>query len=300
MSRGKNYILFLMSLVFIALLWLSLLFSPTFASADVNQTLNMTVNITNAAPDVRSVVCPSTINLEAYGNMSFICNVTVFDYDNNTESVNATFFYFQNRTNEPDNKNTHYTNTTCTTNDENDTEMEFACGFNVIYFANNGTWRANATAIDSNAAAATNISNAVTINPLVAIYIPVNTVLRFGDLTFGDTSTDKEANITNAGNIAVNLSVSGYGLALGDNLAMVCEEGNIPATYVRYNITSGQDWNIGMTPLTGSGVMMRDLYVSKATDENIISQNTTFFKLKVPLSAGGVCQGNLLFTASLS
>ncbi|MBN2421976.1 hypothetical protein JXB41_02005 [Candidatus Woesearchaeota archaeon] len=266
------------------------------AQAAINQTLNTTVNISNTMPEITVLVCPSDLDLEAYGNKTITCNVTVYDYNNNTLGVNATFYYYLNDADDPDNKNIHYTNVTCGNVTVQDYEMNFTCGFEVAYFANNGTWYVNATAFDIFGSSMSNISNAVTINPLIAIYIPSDTVLDFGELSTGDISADKLANITNAGNMPINLSVSGWAVTKGDGLAMNCTYGSINRTYQRYEITAGQSWS-AMNLLPISDIMITDFHIAKTTNQTYPETNSTFWKIWIPPYAGGICNGKLLFTA---
>ncbi|MBD3203385.1 hypothetical protein GF327_03765 [Candidatus Woesearchaeota archaeon] len=279
-------------------MWIYLLKIPVIsAQADGNQTLNTTVNITNAAPEVKDIRCPAAVDLEAYGNKTVQCNVTVFDYDNNTNIVNATFYFNTVAAEDPDNKLNHYTNSSCVNESPQDNEMNFSCTFDLIYFANNGSWYSNATAYDDQDASGNNISDSINVNPLTAIYIPTDTVLDFGELETGQTSGDKEANITNAGNIQINISVQGWANTKGDDLAMDCEYGTIDRTYEKYAVTSGELFS-AMTELPLNDEMIAGLFIERQTADGSLKTNTTYWKLEIPPSAGGICEGKLLFTAS--
>ncbi|MFH0876370.1 MAG: hypothetical protein V1859_10615 [archaeon] len=305
MKRKKDWktLLSIVMLGFVFVIWVYILFMPEISiaanGAAVNQTLNTTVNVTNSAPEVRSVVCPSTVDLDAYGNTTVLCNVTVYDYDNNTAKVNATFYYYLNRTDQPNDKNTHYTNVTCSNDTQQDFYMNFTCGFNVAYFTNNGTWYSNVTAEDVGTATGDNRSSSLRINPLIALYIPDNTVLNYGEMNYNDISTDKLANVTNAGNIRVNVSIQGWGTTRGDNLSMVCSYGSIPIGYQKYHINPNQNYETVMLGLNSTNTLIRNWNINKTTNENSPSMNTTYWKLKIPTGVGGICQGKVMFTASL-
>ncbi|NTV24035.1 MAG: hypothetical protein HGA85_06735, partial [Nanoarchaeota archaeon] len=75
-------------------LWISLIIEPVAKGQTYNTTalVNTTLNITNSAPMVSSVLLPTPINLVAYSNTTVQCNASVFDYDNQTLGVNATFY----------------------------------------------------------------------------------------------------------------------------------------------------------------------------------------------------------------
>ena len=290
--------------MFILMTWLMIIQSPTMAysasGAAANQTLNTTVNITNAAPEVRSVTIDTPINLEAYGEVIVNCSAVIFDWDNDTLSVNATFFNNASTTVEGalDN-NTRYVNTTCARATPQDRLMNYTCTFNVQYYADNSThWVCNVTARDDENATDTNVSSQATINPLVAIYIPP-TVLDFGSMRINDISSDKLANITNAGNRNLTISVTGYGATPGDNNSMNCSYGVIPMSYMRYNTTSGRAFDTEMKQLTNESTLINDYYMEHRFNDTGIgeSTNTTYWKLKIPPFAGGICTGKLIFTA---
>jgi hypothetical protein len=306
MKKGQKKIMLISVLLILfgsLMIWLYLLEIPVYYAAngaDINQTLNTTVNITNSAPQVKDVDCPVSLDLEAYGNVTITCNVSVTDYDNNTNIVNATFYYYANNPDDPDNKNNHYTNTSCSSLTPQDVDMDFACSFEIIYFANNGTWYSNSTAFDDQDAVESNTSDAITINPLAAIYIPNNAVLDFGEVAYGDTSGEKLANLTNVGNMQIDISVQGWGVTKGDGLAMNCDTGSIPADYERYNITSGQSWDNEMYNLTTTDFLIPNFNIEKTTDEASPKLNSTYWRLQIPSGAGGICNGKVLFTASYS
>ncbi len=293
---GKKSSTILFALI-IFLMWLSFLLEPKSFAQTYNSTyiVNTTVNITNAAPLVYGIILQNPINLVGYGNMTVGCNVTVFDFDNNTNAVNATLFQNTVSPIGAEDQNFRYINTSCTRTTPLDFETNFTCAFTVRYFANNGTWFCNATAIDQLSGANNNQSNAATINPLVAI--KMDAVLDYGNLGANQISNDTIANVTNAGNRNANISVEGYGTTPGDDLAMSCTFGSIPIANERYNITVNNTFSL-MSQLSGSTTMVRNFYVPQRTSEVADSINQTYWKISIPAGAGGVCNGKLLFTAS--
>jgi hypothetical protein len=279
------------------LAWVGLLSEP-FTGAQLYNTTgfaNTTVNITNAAPFVSNVLAPTLIDLNAYTLTNVTCNFTVYDFDNNTVGANATLFVSTVSSNTAADQNTLYRNSSCTQVTNTDYFTNFTCTFAVQYFANNGTWYCNATGIDSSNAMNTNVSNAAIINPLIAIKL--DSVLDFGELGVNDVSNDTLANITNAGNRNANISVKGYAVTENDGLAMICDNGNIPVTFEKYNAFNGTAY-AGMTSLTSVSSMIRNFYVFQRTSETLDSINSTYWKLAIPPGAGGRCNGKILFTAS--
>ncbi|MBN2422001.1 hypothetical protein JXB41_02140 [Candidatus Woesearchaeota archaeon] len=284
-------------------LWISLYLpekGDAYLGAAINQTLNTTVNITNAMPEVRNIVCETPVDLEAYGNVTLNCNTTVFDWDNDTLIVNGTIY--QDGSTDADSLldyNVRYINTSCARLTPQDLEMNYSCTFTIFYYANNGsTWIANITAKDDDDAIHTNLSNYVTINPLVAIYVPG--VLDYGEMMTNEISADKLANITNAGNRNVSIYVEGWGAVRGDGLAMNCSYGSIAVSYERYNYsTPGLSWSSQMVQLTNASVLIGDFTVFHRFDDTSLndSTNSTYWKLAIPPFAGGLCNGKILFTA---
>ena len=278
-------------------LWLVPFFSELGFGQPYNSTylVNTTVNITNAAPNVLNVVIPTFIDLLAYDNVTVQCNFTVYDFDNNTVGANATFYYTGAAAAGPQDQNFRYLNTSCTRMTPFDFYTNYTCTFSVNYFANNGTWFCNATGIDGLDGAGTNVSSGGAINPLVAI--KMDPLLDYGELGVNQESNDTLANVTNAGNRDANISVQGGGNVLGDGLSFNCTFGSINVDYERYDSVNGTAWS-AQTPLTVASAMISNFYVRQRTDEAQDSINATYWRLKIPIGAGGVCNGKILFTAS--
>ncbi len=297
-TKEKKEKLITLSLVFftaIFFLWMTLLIEPQTAAYNSTAPINVTVNITNSAPMISFINLETPITLIGYDTTWVYCNVTVYDYDNDTVTVNGTFFFDGFESTSPDDQNNHYSNTSCTQTGRHDTETNFTCGFNVSFFANNGTWYCNATALDDDNAKIANVSNPSIIQPLVALVVPG--MLDYGNMAQGDTSTDRLANITNGGNRDINISVEGWGRLQGDNLAMNCTFGEIGVSNQRYNITANSGF-ANMYQLSSISTMIPDLYVKQRTDEELDSKNVTYWQLYIPVGAGGICSGTILFTAS--
>ncbi|MFH2020642.1 MAG: hypothetical protein ABIJ34_04460 [archaeon] len=263
-----------------------------------NQTslVNTTVNITNTAPTVFDVTISSSISLVAYSNFILECNATTYDYNNDTLEVNGTFHQSIVGSSGAADQNYRYYNTSCTPLTMQDYSMNWSCTFPLNYFTNNGTWYCNVTANDIRNASQSNISLLGTVNPLVAI--KMDAVLDYGQLEANDISNDTVANITNAGNRDANISVMGYGAAEGDTYAMICSGGGtIPLSNERYSRTNGTAY-ASMTQLTGTSVNMTNFFVPQRLSEGADSVNSTFWRIQIPPSASGICNGKILFTAS--
>ena len=150
-----------------------------------NVTVRTSVNITNSKPEVIAVaiyqesnVSLRNITLSGGGARIVTCNATVRDWNgyNDVTSVNATLFDASNaQYDSVDNNNTHYTNSSCTNsgNGANYT-VNYMCGFNVYYYANNGTWNCTVFAFDTFNKTG-NLTNSTTILALYSLNV-TNTI----------------------------------------------------------------------------------------------------------------------------
>ncbi|OYT41054.1 hypothetical protein B6U80_02105, partial [Candidatus Pacearchaeota archaeon ex4484_26] len=175
------------------------------------------------------------------------------------------------------------------------------------YFANNATWQCNATAYDSSNLGS-NTTNA-TINELIALDIPDD--MDFGTLDFGATSPINKTNVTNAGNIQIDLKVYGYAnnVTTSPN-AFNCTGGadkNISLSYMHYNVTdpscTGFSWAVNYWNLTNASneKTWPNFDLGKQTQEGVLMRNYTCWVLKIPTpdkaSLKGTCKGIISFTA---
>jgi len=269
-----------------------------------NFSVKTTVNVTNAYPEILNVSCfnGQAIILAAGSTMTVNCTVRLRDYNgwNDINMVNGTFYYYLNESDDPDDNNTHYTNTTCSQS-SNDGQylVNWTCSFNVWYYANNGTWRANVTANDSYAKTDNDYGNA-TISALLALN--VTNVIDFGQLAVTETSTEAiSANVTNFGNVPMNVSVYGFGgndSTIGAGFAMLCAQRNITLPNERYDLSSATIYD-DMTPITGSSVTIPGLKIEKQTLHDTLMTNSTYWRIHINVSTNpfGVCNGTVVFSA---
>jgi len=296
--RKENINIALLILAGVFMLWLMPFIIPQTWSQTYNTTalVNTTVNITNSAPLIYAIAMDTPITLVAYNNKTVFCNVTVYDFDNDTLSVNATFYIDGvSQPSDADDGNNHYTNVSCARTTPQNPEMNYTCSVRFNYYADNtSNWYCNVTVADGGLVDSSNISNSATVQPLVAIKLP--TLLDFGDLAVGQISNDTLANVTNAGNRDANISVKGYANTEGDGLAFDCDFGSIALNYERYDATNGTVFT-SMTPLTSDLVNITNYYVPQRTSETNDSLEPTYWKVQIPVGAGGICEGKILFSA---
>jgi hypothetical protein len=271
-----------------------------------NVTLRTTVNITNSRPEVLYITVfqqnnnSLNITLSAGLTRTVTCNVTVRDWNgyNDIVNVNATFWHNDNSTylGSEDN-NTHYTNTNCTNNgDGAGYTASYSCNFPVYYYANNGTWNCNVTAVDTYNTTGT-AQNTTVIFPLYALNVTEG--IDYGAVAVGDTSLERSANVTNFGNRMINISLEGYGVTRGDGLAMNCTvSGNITVDNERYATSPGVTWP-SMTSLTSSAVTVAGLSMPKQTLPGTPIVNATYWQLYIPPNPAGNCTGYIIFQAEV-
>jgi hypothetical protein len=283
-----------------------------------NVSVRTTVNITDAMPEVLNITCNSgaAVTLTAGGTQNVTCLIQIRDYNggntlngtvdsgSGVSGVNmSTFYHILNQSNEADDNNTHYTNSSCSlTGIPNGYYVNWTCAFNVLYYANNGTWTVNATVHDRYNNRSFNVSGYqnVTINALYALN--VTDVIDFGQMFVGETSTSPvQANITNFGNMQINVSVYGYGSdnqTLYSNYALICEVRNLSLSTERYSISSADAWS-AMTPITASSVQIINLTVDRRTNDNAEVRNATYWRLYVDPASNpfGQCNGTVVFSA---
>ena len=268
----------------------------------------------NTEPNVTSVtISPTPIDLTPGGTTQVNCSATIWDYNGwaDVNISNATFYHISVNDNSQDDNNTHYTadignDCVCTGSSNN---AICNCTFDILYYATNGTWICNMTITDKGGEATSNeyylnsSGNAsATVNTVTAIDVPSE--IDYGNLSVTETSSDMPANISNFGNTPINISVRGYGgttnPANPGDLCMECAYGNISIEYEKYSLTSGADYS-AMTALTNTSTEM-DLSLPVRTDDNAYGDdtNTTYWKLQIPLSIGGICNGTLQFVGQES
>ena len=285
-----------------------------FNTTIVNRRWNVTdiPEITTIDLDDDFVTPLDEIDLIAFGTRNVFCNGTVTDEDGggDVSVVNATLH--DTAASSPgaaDANATHYTNQSCWLSSANGDFRSFECLFRVRYFANNQTWQCNATAYDSLNYQNSSRINA-TINELIALSVPAT--IDFGTLEPGETSAVNKTNITNAGNILIDLKIYGYAnnFTTSDN-ALNCTtstglKNNISLYYLRYNVTdlptcSSFSWTSNYWNLTNdSGNNEKEwpqFNLGKQTVEGTLMRNYTCWVLQLPPEVAGTCKGIVSFTA---
>jgi hypothetical protein len=283
-----------------------------------NQTVIARVNVTNSGPNLYRVEITSPlvpIDLTAGGVTIVVCNGTFRDingYDDIID-VNATFYQNTFASDATDDGNNHYSNTSCLVGgntctaipDSNNLNGSCICQFAVQYYANNGTWQCNMTITDDGGIESSENSSFVTINEVLGIDVETTT-LDFGNLSVSQTSDPTRQNVTNVGNVPINITVRGYGgdnETIGQNVSMICDSSagalaNITFDYMRLDTINSTDY-ADMINITNQTKQIADLTIPKRTTNSSYgnSSNSTFWRLKIPPEAGGICNGTIIFGA---
>jgi hypothetical protein len=264
-----------------------------------NVTVDTKVNITGAMPVIQSIILSQPLTLNA-GSTTFVqCNVSLLDYNGfaDIDVVNATFYSTTVAAIGAEDNNTRYINTSCSavSGQESGTLANYTCTFPVRYYALNGTWNCS-VGVNDTVGLKTIAGNTTSVNALYALNI-TPTLLNYGDLAAGEYSNNLTANISNIGNLNINISVFGYGRNLSDNLSFVCDQGNFTANLQHFASNSTADYNTKQ-PLNATYQMVKGLTVNKTTNTSD-SFNTTYWEFWANQTqvAFGNCTGFLVFQA---
>jgi hypothetical protein len=327
----KNYKLIAIFSVFLALEIALMIFLFSFFSFPVsggsggNVTVQTTLNVGNVAPEVLLVVITNTstsytkqnVTLNPGSNRTVYCNGVARDWNNNTEILNVTANLFQNGTSEfaVDDNNTHYTNNSCYINSNlsnsvygddstGNFTVNYSCSFNVQYYANSGPWNCSVYAYDIYNWNGSNSSLGY-VNELLAVTLPSS--IDYGTVNSTYVSNEVIANVSNAGNVMINLTLQGYAVSVGDGWAMNCTKGNlknISVMYEKYNLTAStptvtglSDFETYYTNLTNASTTKRfnlNFRQNEGSDDAI---NATYWRIYVPRGVAGSCSGNIIFGA---
>jgi hypothetical protein len=302
--------------VSISFLGVTLVTVNVFGANMTNDTTLARVYVWNTEPTLYNVnVYPNPVDLTPGNTTRVNCTGYVWDYNGwgDIRAMNATLFHWDYAiANDSDDNNTHYTSRNCSCAYTSSTNATCACVFNVLYYAYNGTWVCNMTITDLGGNATPgrkinftswNISN-TTINPMMAIDAP--DVLDYGNLSVTETSNLTPLNLTNWGNVAINVSVRGYAgtnESWNDtgNYSMFCDLGKIHREYERYSLNNSADF-IDMISITNISTRIHPLALMIRTNDTTygygVDRNTTYWRINIPLGVGGSCNGTLEFQAT--
>jgi hypothetical protein len=269
-------------------------------ASNITMNNSQLVNITFIYADDNVDVPINEIDLIAGDFKTMFCNISASDpVDYNLLSANATLYDGKiNFTSLTDNRST-YTDPNCTRTYGAGTDAQFLCSFNVSYYSPNGTWYCRGYV--KNAYTSNFMEDNFTINQLFALNIS-SEVIDYQNVPTAQTSSDVAVNITNLGNVPINISVYGFGgenESAGANLSMICEINNINISFQKFSTTVApydSKSTLASTPVeTGLTIQPK----ANSTD---YTYNTTYWQLAVPPSSltFGQCNGSVVFMATAS
>lgn len=325
LTRRVKYLICILGIPFIFYLAMLLFLSlPQLQTIDAapswfNDSAIAKLNVSNSVPQVVDVIVDDIdgspadeIDLTSGTFKKVWCNGTVTDRDGGDDIIaaNATLFFTDNTSSDVDDRNEHYSNVSCAETASNTYNKTFSCTFGVWFFANNGTWNCNMSAWDNGTfnLDGQNAFNSSTddtgLQPLYALDVPP--VIDYGELPLGQSSSsDVIENVTNTGNMDLDLELYGYGGTLPvasaqeNNFSMICDLGNITIGDERFSLSSGTAYG-SMTNLSGQFVVPNsvDITIPQRTSETVNSTENTYWKIGVPdLGVKGQCNGTIVFTS---
>jgi len=282
----------------------------TGAGYDVaeNLTLNSPPNITLITVDDSITVPAGEIDLVTAATRTVTCEAIIEELDGQSlKNISAEFFHSSSSYGSLDDNNDHYTNYTCYVDGSygGPDESQIFCEFEVEYYANPGQWECILKAED-NFSVPGNGSALTIVNTLLSIGLVSS--LDFGIVNATSVSSEVELNVTNYGNVMVNLSLSGYAVSEQDNLSMNCSLGrgkNISIGFEKYNLTASNPGSLSLSEsetkysnLTGSPDIKEFNLDYRTNDAQNYAINETYWRVYVPLGVAGDCSGSILFGAS--
>jgi hypothetical protein len=256
--------------------------------------VSTSVTITGAAPTVGTVTASDDVDISSpCGTVTINCSAVITDANgyNDVQHANATIWDSLNAVEgDSDNNNNHYTNLTCLLSGGSGSNVNANCSFTVQYYANPSNWTCKIYANDTTGNSASNSADNITIITFRAI--DAEDIINFDSLAPGGTSTDDVNNtVTNCGNVALDLNLSGTNLT---NVSASVT--NITVSNVKYNVTyPGSDYTVNMTSLSASSIRANFSLAKRTTT---VSTGKTYWKIAIPSSIENlIYSGTITFTA---
>lgn len=275
-----------------------------------NITLNSPPNITRLEIEDDLIFPENEIDLVPAKTKEIQCTARITEYDGKFSLVNASAVFFDSvnsHINDFDDNNLHYTNQSCEIDYTygNQNEARVICKFDIWYYANSENWNC-VLSVQDNHSIISKKEQTTFINPLLAL--GVDSAIRF-ELLGGDVTRESKVNVTNYGNVKINLSLSGYASQEDDGYSMGCNvEGEevkyIPVEYTKYNLTQSNEGEMNLsefekmyTNLTSYPVVKKFNLDYRKNDYQNEAVNDSYWRVYVPQGVSGTCEGNIIFGA---
>lgn len=318
-KKKSRLLVFIFLEVALLLIFFSFLTNNVFAGfGEHNVTVKTNLTVGNVFPEILNVSIEddaASFTLTPNDTTSLKCIAVVRDYNGEADIDDAVSAFFDNAYSygDSDDNNSHYTNTTCVItntfgsyngyNDDAYTAL-VNCTYDVWYYANATEW--NCTMVVNDSYNWEGIGyDLITIDPLLALGLP--DIIQYGEVNATYVSDENVTNVTNYGNVKINLSLSGYGFWENDGNAMNCTLGanqNISIEYEKYNLTTTTPGDISYSEFIANYTNLTSYPVTKIFNLDFRHQeavneawNYTYWRIYVPLGVAGTCQGNIIFGA---
>ena len=321
----KNETAIGISLIFLEVSLLLFLFTliPNSVIAGIgspNTTVITQLEIGNVWPEILEVFIndgDAAIALTAANTTTVYCIGVLRDYNGEDDIIgaNATIFDSAISTfNGTEDNNEHYTNSSCNITKSfgsyqgynDDAYQALAnCSFEIEYYANPQSWECRIEIRDA-ANWTANRSDTITVSELIALGLPAT--INYGTVNATYVSEENITNITNYGNVEINLSLEGYGLNQNDGIAMNCSLGNIgniSIEYEKYNLTASTPGILSLsefaathTNLTTTGEIKEFNLAARTNDTVNKAIKQSYWRIYVPTGVAGTCTGNIIFGAT--
>ncbi len=290
-------LVFLFSVVFLS----TNAFSFTQGPNNRNVSVDTRLNVTGFIPEVIKVDAQSPVTLNAGTLTTVFCNATILDYNgfDDIQNVSATIYDDAQVTFDDSlNNNTLYRNESCQPISQDGDYANYSCAFRINYYANATDWNCTIVVNDT-VGLESNNSNTSTINTLFALN--VTNPIDFGKLAMGNLSSNETANVSNLGNVPINVSVEGYGGGIGDGLSFRCQVNNLTVDLLKFSANSSATYLEKVKLTSGARTPVPQLTVQKPLN-NAGTINTTYWQvyLNNTQNVFGVCNGTIIFQADSS
>jgi len=260
-----------------------------------------TVTTGNTAPVASDVILNSSsaITLTEYTTTSVAVTGTVTDNNSCNDLTSVKVVIYKQGTTcsavgNVDNDDCYYyideapaNQSTC--GDDADLTWTTSTTFQVLYYADPGTWVAEILPYDEGGVGSTD-TDTQTLNELQALNVSAS--IDHGTVAAGQNSTgDHTATVTDTGNIAIDVTVS------GGSLTCTTRTTAFTVNLQEYS-TSTFSYGAGVD-LTGSAVDM-GVVLATTTNLNTPVTDVTYWQLTVPTGNEGTCTGTNTFLATVS
>ena len=321
-EKKINYSLAFFVLLEVALFFLFFSLFPNtifagFGTDNVTVLTNLTVG--NVYPEIINVSIQdnaASFTLAPNSTTLLRCVAVVRDYNGEGDISAAYSEFFDNFSSSyggSDDNNMHYTNTSCNITTSFSSYLGYSddaytalvnCTYLVWYYANATEWNCTVRINDSYNWQARE-DDLITISPMMALGLP--DVIQYGTVNATYVSDENITNMTNYGNVKVNLSLSGYGFWENDGNSMNCTLGsikNISIEHEKYNLTISHPGDLTFSEFIANYTNLTSAPVTRKYDldfrhDDAVNEawNYTYWRIYVPLGVAGTCQGNIIFGA---